>query len=85
LDRLRHRDTLFIPQLQHGFVQGARQSPAAEVGTPIPNAFLVRKANHLDSEREAVPVLTQSLDAGNASEDAEGPVEFPGVANRIKV
>ena len=81
--RLAHGESISIARIEHAFVKGAGDRPAAEQGGGKPHALLVGETDDLDRKGQPHAPPVQVGDAGNRRDHAERAVPFAGVAHGI--
>ena len=74
---------LAVARVEHAFVEGAGDRPAAEQRGGKPHALLVGETDDFDRKRQPHAPPVQIGDAGNRRDHAERAVPFAGVAHGV--
>ena len=80
---LAHGESVSIARVEHAFVKGAGDRPAAEQRGGKPDALLVGETDDLDRKGQPYAPPVQIGDAGNRGDHAERTVPFAGVAHGV--
>ena len=81
--RLAHGEAVRIARIEHAFVEGAGDRPAAEQGGGKPHALLVRETDDFDRKGQPHIAPVQIGDAGDRGDDPERSIPFAGVAHGV--
>ena len=81
--RLAHGESISIARIEHAFVKGAGDRPAAEQRGGKPHALLVGETDDLDRKGQPHAAPVQIGDAGDRRDHAERSVPFAGVAHGV--
>ena len=78
-----HAEAGMIARIEHAFVEGAGDRPAAEQGGGKPHALLVRETDDFDRKGQPHIAPVQIGDAGDRGDDPERSIPFAGVAHGV--